>query len=60
MSEPYKGPINQPCSACSAGDTKMEYHDHDYVKPENRCEETASREKAVLREAQREEGFTRG
>lgn len=35
-SQPYKGPINQPCSACSAGDTAMEYHDHDYVKPENR------------------------
>jgi hypothetical protein len=34
--EPYKGPINQPCSACSAGDTRMEYHDHDYVAMENR------------------------
>lgn len=29
---PYKGPINRPCSACSAGDTKMEYHNHDYVQ----------------------------
>lgn len=37
MSEqPYKGAINQPCSACSAGDTAMEHHDHDYVRPENR------------------------
>lgn len=34
--KPYKGPINQPCSACSAGDTAMEYHDHDYVREENR------------------------
>lgn len=34
--QPYKGPINQPCSACSAGDYLMEHHDHDYVKPENR------------------------
>jgi hypothetical protein len=33
---PYKGPINQSCSACSAGDTAMEYHDHDYVAVENR------------------------
>lgn len=23
-----KRPINRPCSACSAGDYKMEYHDH--------------------------------
>lgn len=23
-----KYPIDRPCSACSAGDTKMEYHDH--------------------------------
>lgn len=36
MSKPYKGPINQPCSPCSAGDTAMEYHDHDYVAEENR------------------------
>jgi hypothetical protein len=27
----YIGPINRPCSACSAGDYKMKYHDHDYV-----------------------------
>ena len=26
---PYKGPISVPCSACSAGDTAMEYHDHE-------------------------------
>lgn len=28
--EPRSGkyPIDRPCSACSAGDTKMEYHDH--------------------------------
>lgn len=23
-----KLPIDRPCSACSAGDTRMEYHDH--------------------------------
>src|SRR5690349_16196068 len=34
--EPYKGPINQPCSACSAGDWKMEFHDHDYVDMKHR------------------------
>lgn len=28
---PYKGPISQPCSACSAGDSAMEHHDHEYV-----------------------------
>jgi len=33
---PYKGPINQPCSACSAGDTAMKFHDHDYVAEANR------------------------
>lgn len=26
---PYKGPINGPCSACSAGDTAMEHHNHE-------------------------------
>lgn len=36
--QPYRGPINQPCSACSDGDTKMEHHDHDYVAVENRRE----------------------
>ena len=34
---PYKGPVTRPCSACSAGDTAMEYHDHDYVGEEERC-----------------------
>lgn len=29
MSEPGKYPIDHPCSVCSAGDTKMEYHDHE-------------------------------
>lgn len=33
---PDKGPIAQPRSACSAGDTAMEHHDHDYVAKENR------------------------
>lgn len=30
MSAQTKGkyPIDRPCSACSAGDYKMEYHDH--------------------------------
>lgn len=36
--KPYKGAINQPCSACSE-DPKMEFHDHDYVNLENRREE---------------------
>lgn len=26
--KPGKYPIDRPCSACSAGDTEMEYHDH--------------------------------
>jgi len=33
---PYKGPINVPCSACSAGDSAMQYHDHDHVPQVNR------------------------
>lgn len=33
---PYKGPINIPCSACSAGDTEMEYHNHEHVREEDR------------------------
>lgn len=40
---PYKGAINIPCSACSDGDDAMEYHDHEYVKPENRVGDSASR-----------------
>ena len=35
-SPPYKGPINVPCSACSAGDRAMQYHDHGHVPPTNR------------------------
>lgn len=31
--KPYKGPINEPCSACGDGDTAMEYHDHDPLLP---------------------------
>ena len=38
----YKGPITQPCSACSAGDGAMQYHDHDYVDAENRRERRLS------------------
>lgn len=30
--KPYKGPIDRPCSACSAGDTAMEYHNHERRK----------------------------
>lgn len=33
---PYRGPISQPCSPCSAGDTEMKYHDHGFVPAENR------------------------
>jgi len=33
---PYIGPIAIPCSACSAGDTAMEFHDHDHVSIEDR------------------------
>lgn len=33
---PYKGPIAIPCSACSAGDTAMEYHTHNWVPLEDR------------------------
>lgn len=29
----YKGPINEPCSACGDGDTAMKYHDHDPPSP---------------------------
>lgn len=39
----YKGPINQPCSACGDGDTAMEYHDHDYVPEDKRRPPTPRR-----------------
>lgn len=51
--QPYKGPINRPCSACSAGDTAMEYHDHDYVdeaerRPYRWCIHCAPDKKGLL------------
>lgn len=45
VEKPYKGAINQPCSACSAGDTEMKYHDHDYVDIKNRVIEINKEQK---------------
>jgi hypothetical protein len=36
--EPYRGPINIPCSSCGDGDTAMEYHTHDWAPLENRVD----------------------
>lgn len=52
VAPPYKGPIKQPCSACSAGDTAMEHHDHEYVKPEFRTVAPAVPPAQVLSEEQ--------
>lgn len=51
MGKPYKGPIYQPCSACSAGDWRMEHHDHEYVDAINRRPRTIAGDADVAQQA---------